>query len=76
MIKISWTVERYCSSSPELHWLSGSLTLSRVQQEHRKSRREGKGISEEETSLWVVVLILAAAYQLTEEALQEWEGKL
>lgn len=35
-----------------------------------------KGISEQETGLWVVVLILAAEYQLTEEALQEWKGKI
>ena len=76
VIKISWTVEVYFSSSPELPWLSGSLIPSKVQQQHGMSRNGEKGISEQETSLGFVVFILAAEYQFTDEALQEREGKI
>lgn len=75
-MKISWKAGGYCSSSPEIPWsLAAWLHLGCKRRTGRAGMRKN-GISEQETGLWVVVLILAAEYQLTEEALQEWKGKI
>lgn len=62
-------------SSPELPQPSGSL-ICLWSNRSTEGAELGIWYFRKETSFLVVVLITVAKYQLTEEVLQEWEGKL